>query len=73
VTRLDLAHGVTQLSGYDVIAARDATAPAHHISTVLITGLMIGMIGTITAHELTHRTWDPDLDVHWSLVAVFQL
>jgi fatty-acid desaturase len=21
--------------------------------------LMIGMVGTITAHELTHRTWDP--------------
>ena len=50
---------VTQLSGYDVIAARDATAAAHHVSTVLMTGLMIGMVGTIPAHELTHRTWDP--------------
>jgi hypothetical protein len=26
---------------------------------VVLTGLMIGMIGTMTAHELTHRTWDP--------------
>ena len=50
---------ITQWSGYDVIAARDATAFGHHISAVIITGLMIGMIGTITAHELTHRTWDP--------------
>ena len=50
---------VTQLTGYDVIAARDATAFVHHISTVIITGLMIGLIGTITAHELTHRTSDP--------------
>ena len=23
------------------------------------TGLMIGIVGTIPAHELTHRTWDP--------------
>ncbi len=50
---------LTHLSGYDVIAARDATASVHHLSTLLITGLMIGMVGTITAHELTHRTWDP--------------
>ena len=47
---------LTQLTGYDVIAARDATSPGHHISTLLATGLMIGMVGTITAHELTHRT-----------------
>lgn len=32
---------------------------AHQVSGVLLTGLMIGMIGTIPAHELTHRTWDP--------------
>jgi len=50
---------VTQLSGYDVIAARDATAWYHYIAVWLGAGLMIGLIGTITAHELTHRTWDP--------------
>lgn len=50
---------VTQLTGYDVLAAREATAMVHHVSAFVITGLMIGMIGTITAHELTHRTWDP--------------
>ncbi|MDR8015948.1 alkane 1-monooxygenase [Ectopseudomonas guguanensis] len=47
------------LSGYDVLAAREATAFGHHVAAVILTGLMIGMIGTITAHELTHRTWDP--------------
>jgi len=46
-------------SGYDVLAARDATGPGHHVSAWLLTGLMIGMMGTITGHELTHRTWDP--------------
>lgn len=49
---------VAGLTGYDVIAARDATAVGHHVSAFVLTGLMIGMIGTITAHELTHRTWD---------------
>jgi len=50
---------ITALTGYDVIAAKNATSFVHHASTVIYTGLMIGMVGTITAHELTHRTWDP--------------
>ncbi|MDE1998493.1 MAG: alkane 1-monooxygenase [Burkholderiales bacterium] len=50
---------LTHVSGYDVIAAREATSLIHHASAVIITGLMIGMVGTIPGHELTHRTWDP--------------
>jgi alkane 1-monooxygenase len=49
---------LTGWTGHDVIAARDATTFGHHVSAVILTGLMIGMIGTITAHELMHRTWD---------------
>ncbi len=49
---------VGSLLGYDALAARDATSLGHHVSTFVLTGLMIGMVGTITAHELTHRTWD---------------
>ncbi len=49
---------VSRATGYDVLAAREATSLWHHVSTVIVTGLMIGMVGTITAHELTHRTWD---------------
>ena len=45
-------------TGHDFLAARDATTLGHHVSAVVLTGLMIGMIGTIPAHELTHRTWD---------------
>lgn len=48
-----------RLIGHDLIAARDATHAGHHVSTWVLVGLMIGMLGTITAHELTHRTWDP--------------
>jgi len=47
-----------RLTGHDFLAARDATTLGHHVSAVVLTGLMIGMIGTIPAHELTHRTWD---------------
>lgn len=36
-----------------------AVTSPHSVAGVLLTGLMIGMVGTITAHELTHRTWDP--------------
>jgi alkane 1-monooxygenase len=50
---------LTEHVGYDVLAARAATTFGHHVSIFVLTGLMIGMVGTITAHELTHRTWDP--------------
>lgn len=56
---LHFGQWVMQLTGYDALAAREATAWGHHISTVIVSGLMIGMVGTITGHELTHRTWDP--------------
>ncbi|WP_193164277.1 alkane 1-monooxygenase [Microbulbifer hainanensis] len=56
-----LGFGATlgQLTGFDLLAARDATATVHHLSAWVLTGLMIGVIGTVTGHELTHRTWDP--------------
>lgn len=47
------------VTGYDVFAARERTAHGHTFSVFMLAGLMIGMVGTITAHELTHRTWDP--------------
>ena len=40
------------------IAGRYAT-PVQLACAVMLTGLMIGMIGTITAHELVHRTREP--------------
>jgi alkane 1-monooxygenase len=50
---------VFDLTGLDVLAARAQASFGQHVSTWILAGLMIGMIGTITAHELTHRTWDP--------------
>lgn len=46
------------LSGFDLLAAKAAGGWGHHVAAFVLTGLMIGMLGTITAHELTHRTWD---------------
>jgi alkane 1-monooxygenase len=46
------------LLGRDLLAARAAATLGHHIAGWVLTGLMIGLVGTITAHELTHRTWD---------------
>ncbi len=50
---------ITQLTGYDALAAKAASGLLDHVSAIFFTGFMIGTIGTITAHELTHRTWDP--------------
>ncbi|HVU05949.1 MAG TPA: fatty acid desaturase [Polyangiaceae bacterium] len=50
---------IHQVFGWDALAHRAMTGLGGHISIFVLTGLMIGMIGTITAHELTHRTWDP--------------
>jgi len=50
---------IGRLGVYDVLAARDGTTFGQHMSAWIITGLMIGLVGTIPAHELTHRTWDP--------------
>lgn len=50
---------LSSIIDYDFVAAKDATHWVHSISILAGAGLMIGMVATITAHELTHRTWDP--------------
>lgn len=49
---------ITALTGHDVLAARAATTFGQHVAGWVLSGLMIGMVATIPAHELTHRTWD---------------
>jgi NAD(P)H-flavin reductase/ferredoxin/fatty-acid desaturase len=49
---------LTRVTGHDVLAIRDASSWGDNVTRWLGTGLLIGMLGTITAHELTHRTWD---------------
>jgi alkane 1-monooxygenase len=50
---------LTSWTGHDLLAAREATTAGQHAAAWILTGFMIGMIGTVTAHELIHRTWDP--------------
>lgn len=54
-----LGQAIERLTGYDALAARAATTGWQHAAGMLLTVLMIGICGTIPAHELTHRTWDP--------------
>ncbi|WP_333824587.1 fatty acid desaturase [Pinisolibacter sp.] len=57
---LGLGSLVQSVTGYDAIAARDATGPwTLYLWGTVYFGLLIGFVGTVTAHELTHRTWDP--------------
>lgn len=56
---LGVGQYITSITGYDVLAAKAAGGALTNACAVIITGLMIGLVGTITAHELTHRTWDP--------------
>ena len=50
---------VQQLTGYDALAARAANQWWHFVPVWLGAGLLIAMVGTVPAHELTHRTADP--------------
>ncbi|WP_100642933.1 alkane 1-monooxygenase [Alteromonas facilis] len=50
---------LSDVSGYDLVEAKRSTTAQQHIAGAVLVGLMIGTIGTVTAHELTHRTWDP--------------
>lgn len=43
---------------YDFINARQQTESWQLIVGVFFVGLMVSSIGTITGHELVHRTWD---------------
>lgn len=61
VSQVDIFNVGMLLSGWlgtDLLAAREQTATIHHVAGVILGGLMVGMIATIPAHELVHRTQD---------------
>lgn len=43
---------------YDFVAAKQETQTWHQIVGIFFVGQMISSIGTVTAHELVHRTWN---------------
>lgn len=50
---------ITHLTGYDVLTARAETNVWHHVTGGIHSGFLIAFLGTVTGHELTHRTWEP--------------
>ncbi|KAA8562807.1 Xylene monooxygenase electron transfer component [Pseudomonas extremaustralis] len=50
---------ISSLTGYDILAAREASGFWHHLVGGVHVAILIGFVGTTPAHELTHRTWEP--------------
>ncbi|MCH8537915.1 MAG: alkane 1-monooxygenase [Alkalimonas sp.] len=46
-------------TGYDALSARSTNQWWHYIPVAFGAGLLIAMVGTVPAHELTHRTAEP--------------
>ncbi|MFO0696766.1 MAG: alkane 1-monooxygenase [Polyangiales bacterium] len=49
---------VQSVSGFDAIAARNATTPFDYVGGFITAALYVTLMSTLVAHELTHRTWD---------------
>lgn len=50
---------VERLTGFDAIAARNATTAVDYVFGLFTASLYMTLMSTLVAHELTHRTWDP--------------
>ncbi len=50
---------VQMATGLNAIDAKEVGVWLYYVVAFVVLGLLIGLIGTITGHELTHRTWDP--------------
>ena len=59
--------------GYDLFAARAATAPWHWLGGILSAALTFAAVGTNVGHELTHRTADRGAMIagRWLLALTF--
>jgi hypothetical protein len=55
---LGIGQLVQYLSGYDALMARETNTLWHYASMCVAGGLLIALLGTIPAHELTHRVSD---------------
>ncbi|MGR8921419.1 MAG: alkane 1-monooxygenase [Gammaproteobacteria bacterium] len=64
---------LTNLTGYDLVAARAAATLPDHLGACLSFGLAMAMGGILTAHELGHRTADPVAmwTARWMLALAF--
>lgn len=49
---------IKRLTNFDLLENRGQATQIEFVACLLLTGFYVGMVGTITAHELTHRTRD---------------
>ena len=55
---LNFGQSIDQLFNSDVLTNRGNATNLEFVACIFLTGFYIGMTGTVTAHELTHRTND---------------
>lgn len=51
-------HFISQLTNYNFLEAKQQTSTWQHVCAVFFVGLMVSTTGTVTGHELVHRTWN---------------
>lgn len=56
---LDYGKTFMALTGIDINATKGVTSTGQYLLLAGFVGLNISILGTLTGHELTHRTWDP--------------
>lgn len=56
---LSFGQWVQTTFAFDIFSARDNTQSWQHVVGIVFVGLMVSTIGTVTGHELVHRTWSP--------------
>lgn len=55
---LNVGAYLSQIFNYDFLLARANTQDWQHVVSVFFVGLMVSTVGTVTAHELVHKTWN---------------
>lgn len=50
---------IANWTGYDALTARSSNTWWHFVPVCLAAGLLVSLIGTVPAHELTHKTNNP--------------
>jgi alkane 1-monooxygenase len=48
-----------EFTGIDINSTKGVTSTTQYLLLAAFVGLNISILGTLTGHELTHRTWDP--------------
>jgi alkane 1-monooxygenase len=56
---LNYGDAFMRITGIDISATKGVSSVGEYLLLAGFVGLNISILGTLTGHELTHRTWDP--------------